>query len=394
MALNIGSNIGASIALRSLRSSDRVLTDSLSKLASGTRVQSARHDAAALAIGSRLRAELKAIETVSVNAGQGISMLQIAEGAYQNTHNILTRMQSLAAQAGSSHLSATERSMLDTEYQALKDELDRLAGSTTFNGQQLMNSNIAWSYNGAVAPPSFSNYVRDFALYGITATTDASSLFVTNAGPGQIIMTFFQNGVSRNFTFLTGPYLTGGIVNQDITLNIYEYDLLTSTHNNVVAGSITLAAGADMTFASFFQNAFNVTSVSATTNTYKVSTGAINSGISANIFGISANNLGLGNSSLTSVTGANNAMIAARAAVDLVAKARSEIGAAQNRMQSAQMSNTTALENLEIARSAYIDLDVASEMAKFTSQKILTEAGIAMLSQANLTPKYLLKFFA
>src|SRR5690606_2437080 len=139
MALNAISNYAANVAHRNLTASDAAATSSLAKLSSGTRVVSARDDAASLAIGSRLNAEVHALRQASVNAGQAISMLQIGEGAMREVQDILIRMKTLAVQASSGQLSATERRMLDNEYQALLAEVDRIAEDTEFNGNQLVN---------------------------------------------------------------------------------------------------------------------------------------------------------------------------------------------------------------------------------------------------------------
>ncbi len=139
MALNIVSNYAADVAHRNLMVNDRMTTDSLAKLSSGSRVVSAKDDAASMAIGSRLNAEVQAQKQAQVNAIQATSMLQIADGAMSKVSDILVRMKTLSVQAGSGQLGSTERSFLDTEYQSLLSEVDRIAQSTEFNGTTLVN---------------------------------------------------------------------------------------------------------------------------------------------------------------------------------------------------------------------------------------------------------------
>jgi flagellin len=139
MALNIVSNYAANVATRYLAKADMSASASLAKLSAGTRVLGAKDDAASLAIGSRLNAEVQAQKQAKVNAGQATSMLQIADGAMSKVNDILVRMKTLAVQSGSGQLSSTERGMLDTEYQALMDEVDRIAQDTEFNGTSLVN---------------------------------------------------------------------------------------------------------------------------------------------------------------------------------------------------------------------------------------------------------------
>src|SRR3990170_480552 len=139
MALTVLSNYAANVAHRNLVAADNAATSSLTKLSSGTRVVSAKDDAAAMAIGSRLNSTVNSLKQASVNAGQGVSMLQIADGAMAKVNDVLIRMKTLAVQAGSGQLSGTERAMLNTEYQLLLSEVTRIAAATEFNGNELVN---------------------------------------------------------------------------------------------------------------------------------------------------------------------------------------------------------------------------------------------------------------
>jgi flagellin len=150
MALNLVSNYSAQVAHRNLAATDMAASQSLAKLSSGTRVVSAKDDAASLAIGSRLSSEVQALKQASVNAGQASSMLQIADGAMAKVGDILTRMKTLAVQSSSGQISSTERGMLDTEYQALISEVDRISQVTKFNGTTLVagSSSTTTALNG------------------------------------------------------------------------------------------------------------------------------------------------------------------------------------------------------------------------------------------------------
>ena len=138
MALNIISNFAANVAHRNLVKTDMQVTASLAKLSAGTRVLSAKDDAASLAVGSRLRAEVAALKQASVNAGQATSLLQIADGALSTIGDILVRMKALSVQSASGQLSQTERNVLDAEFTALKDEVTRISNDTEFNGTTLI----------------------------------------------------------------------------------------------------------------------------------------------------------------------------------------------------------------------------------------------------------------
>ncbi|MFN0044230.1 MAG: flagellin, partial [Alphaproteobacteria bacterium] len=139
MSLNIISNYAANVAHRNLTTNESMVSSSVAKLSAGSRVVSAKDDAAAMAIGSRMAAEVASLKQASINAGQAGSMLQIADGAMSKVSDILTRMKSLSVQAGSDQLSSTERGFLNTEYTQLRSEIDRISGDTEFNGQKLLS---------------------------------------------------------------------------------------------------------------------------------------------------------------------------------------------------------------------------------------------------------------
>ena len=142
MSLSVLHNAAAAVANRLLSSNDTAVSRSVAKLSAGTRVLAARDDAAALAIGSRLSAEVASLNQASVNASQAATMLQIADGAAAQVDTLIVRMKSLSVQAGSQQLGSTERALLDTEFQALKSEVDRIAKVTNFNGRSLLEGDV------------------------------------------------------------------------------------------------------------------------------------------------------------------------------------------------------------------------------------------------------------
>lgn len=137
--LSIRSNFSANATHRILLQTNAKLSLAMAKLSAGRRVLSAKDDPASLAIGSRLGAEVSGLVQAKVNAGQGSSMLQIADGGMENINKILTRMKTLTVQAGSGQLTAGDRSVLNTEFQALASEIDRIAAATDFGGVKLLD---------------------------------------------------------------------------------------------------------------------------------------------------------------------------------------------------------------------------------------------------------------
>lgn len=139
MALNGISNFGANMAHRNLQKSSRNLSLALARLSAGRRVLSARDDAAALAVAARLGAETTGLKQAQINAGLGTSMLHVADGGMARINDALTRMKALAVQAGSDNVSASGRSSINMEFQALASEIDRISADTDFAGTRLLD---------------------------------------------------------------------------------------------------------------------------------------------------------------------------------------------------------------------------------------------------------------
>ena len=355
MALNVISNFAANVAHRHLVKSDMEATGSLAKLSAGTRVLAARDDAASLAIGSRLNAEVHAIRQASVNAGHAVSMLQIADGAMARVSDILIRMKTLSVQAGSGHLSITERSMLDAEYQNLLAEIDRIAADTEFNGVKMVNGSQSvqtMPAGLAVADGVSSVNLSGFDLFGAT-TSAAYSIGYASA--------------TRTFTLTDGSTnWTGSIAASAVTSDLTNQGLVVTLQGN-----------------------------STTSFSFKVGSGTVaaEDEITVTIDGIGTTALTVNGTSITTKTNADVASNSITTAVDNLNTSRANLGAAQNRIEFAAANIATTIENTESARSDLMDLDLASEMSYFTSRQILLQAGVAMLAQANQMPQNLLRLF-
>ncbi|MGB8275119.1 MAG: flagellin [Alphaproteobacteria bacterium] len=203
MALNVISNYAANVSHRYLQNADAAATSSLAKLSSGSRVVSAKDDAASLAIGSRLNAEVQALKQASTNATQASSLLQIADGALSKIGDILTRAKVLAVQSGSGQLSSTERGILDGEYQQLLSEIDRISGNTLFNGVALLSGTdvTSTSLNGQVSSTNYVQAADGFQSIAFDAT-------VTDTTTTTAVFTFSYDSSTN---VLTAKNLTTGV---------------------------------------------------------------------------------------------------------------------------------------------------------------------------------------
>ena len=443
MALNIISNYAANVAHRNLSASDEMATRSLSKLSSGTRVVSARDDAASMAIGARLNATTQALKTATVNVGQANSMLQIADGGMATIDDILVRMKTLAVQSSSGNLSDTERGFLNDEFTELRDEIDRIASSTNFNGIQLLGDggdvaiefgDLAAAGSGEALVPvnGFDNFAITDNNYWATDTdtdlTDNNFEVNINYGAGdQVIMTVtstIDGAADRTQSIDVTDFRTGGTTaigaGESATLNFDELGLSFTVNTNFSASVATIRA--DNTGASDFGTdtdfngsgldsaAGNVVTMAADNgqqlaNSIEFQVGGGNTAndrLSISLTSVDSGSLGTGvggtetalndaTVDIATAAAAQSTVEVVTRAIDDLQRARAAVGTSQNRLDFAGQNLASTQENTESARSTLLDLDVAAEMTAFTSKQILVQSGVAMLAQANQMPQNLLR---
>lgn len=267
MSLNMISNYAANVAHRYLVDVDAAASSSLAKLSSGQRVVSAKDDAASLAIGSRLNAQVQAMRQASTNAVQATSMLQIADGAMSKVSDILIRMKTLAVQAGSGQLSNTERGMLNTEYQSLLSEVDRIANATEFNGVHMVagNATTATSLNQQTpaknfveAADGFQDVKFDSSVTNTSATT-AVFTFTYDSSSNVLTATNLTTGTSQGIDIGTAPIG----VNSTETVTFGNLGLVVDL-NSAFNKSASIVPAAANTFTSDSNGQIETTSISLT----------------------------------------------------------------------------------------------------------------------------------
>ncbi len=394
MALNMISNFAANVAHRNLVKTDMALTSSLAKLSSGQRIVSAKDDAASLAIGSRLAAEVGALRQSNANASQAGSMLQIADGSMARANEILIRMKTLAVQSASGQLSDTERGILDTEYQALKSEIIRIGADTEFNGVKLLSGGQGITFEGTgVDALTGTRGVDAIRASGITfagsATSGTLDLWTTTNANGNYTISASAAGQEFSAAISSSAFTTNMLVTpQSLTL---------SASNAAVTGTITvdLNTALDNTDGLLVSHNNNTIQGSAATSfTFKVGSGAV---AAEDDLTFSIQSLvSIGDSlaaNISTVSGSETSSAEVSAAIDTLNSARANVGANQSRLDFASANLATAVENIEAARSQLLDVDVAHEMTVFTSKQVLLQAGISMLAQANQIPQNLLRLF-
>jgi flagellin len=390
MALTINTNITAMAAQRNLGVSAAKSQSSLMKLSSGSRITSAKDDAASLTIANGLKLDLASLRAARANISQASTMLQIADGGLGQIGDILGRMQTLAATAQSDQISNTERGFLNTEFVNLRQEITRIAEGTEYNGIELLSGTTG--VGASVGTNAIGSAVE--AADGFVAFTFDSNL---RADGEAITIEFDENTNVFTVNALDGA---GGNVLASQSLDLDDFGGAVPAGQTVdlnfsnIGVTIRLSSDFDDTTAINANNEVTIQNVAAgvqgTQLVFKVGVDATDT-ITANINGATAAQLGVDTASVSTRVNADAAVTAIDTAMQRVNSNRASLGALMSRLDFASANIGVQIENNEAARSTLQDTDVAEEMTRFTSQQVLVQAGVSMLAQANQQPALLVR---
>ena len=411
MAATINTNIASINAQRNLTFSGQSLNTTMQRLSSGLRVNSAKDDAAGLAISERMNTQVKGLTVASRNASDGISLAQTTEGALGKIGDMLQRMRELAVQAGNATNSKSDRQALQLEVKQLADEVDRVAKQTNFNGQKVLDGSFAGAVFqvGANSGDNITlGALVDTRAEKISSISYASSAQTNIDTAGTASIASYMDAISAGS--LTVTLTPGGTTNlpalpaasspQERLGQVIEAINNKSADTGVVA-YLTKQEGSEM---------YTVEIMSGKTDTDGKPVKVAFSGFSTTLTGIADANGTIGGS--TAGPPATGAEIDARgindidvgtqagawiglkkidSAIDQVNSARATLGAIQTRFETAVNNIDIQVENLAAARGRIIDADFAVETANLSRTQILQQAGTAMVAQANQIPQNVLQ---
>jgi flagellin len=448
--MRINNNLMAMNTHRQLSINSGNGAKSIEKLSSGFRINRAGDDAAGLAISEKMRGQIRGLGQASRNAQDGISMIQTAEGALNETHAILQRMRELAVQSSTDTNTVEDRTKLQSELDQLTSEITRISTATEFNTKKLLNGDMGKTFATTANTFGASNIqitgsditTGTYTLTKTAAGTDtftigtntasaalgagdisaaAGSLYgnyslqVTNFGAtADVALTGPDNtvtsisGVALNadltiggitFGFATGaaPITSAGTIAFSLTANGLDVDL--SGAKTVVAAPIAAYAGETLNVGGFEFTVRTGSGANGTVNTMNVTDNAVKFHIGANsdqntslsINKMDSTALGIDSLIITTQSGANNAITTINDALESVSEERAKLGAMQNRLEHTIKNLDTSAENLQASESRIRDVDMAKEMMEFTKNNILQQAAQAMLAQANQAPQGVLQ---
>ncbi len=370
MGLRIQNNIAAFNSHRNLQVADKGLSKSLQRLSSGFRINGAADDAAGLAVSMRFRAQIRSLQQASRNTSEANSLLQVAEGATEQITNILQRMKELATQAASSNTGSTDRTNIEAEVTTLEGEIDRIANSTKYAGNSLIDGSFGSLSISSAGSLTGSLGVTAIDVTNASAATSYNISLSTAAGGGVVTVTQGTNTQTLTASAVTG--ISTDTLNFDtFGIKITVNEALNDTgHFGGTGTTLETSVSSASTFQVGYENNAD--------NRISFSLGDMTAaGLTASV-------------SVDTLSNAQNALTAIDNAIDQLASERAVIGKSQNHLGFSFANLASTIENFSAAESVIRDADMAFETVAFTKNQILLQAGTAMLAQANAAPQSVL----
>ncbi|ELM6647517.1 flagellin [Vibrio vulnificus] len=369
MAITVNTNVAALVAQRHLTSATDMLNQSLERLSSGKRINSAKDDAAGLQISNRLQSQMRGLDIAVRNANDGISIMQTAEGAMNETTNILQRMRDLSLQSANGSNSHAERIALQEEMTALNDELNRIAETTSFGGRKLLNGSFgsAAFQIGAASGEAVQVQLKSMRSDGIDM--GGFSYIANGRARSDWQVKEGANALSMSFTNRLGETET-------IQINAKAGDDIEelATYINGQTDKVTASVNEEGQLQLFMAG-------EETSGTLSFS-GDLATELGLQLKGYDA----VDNIDITSVGGAQQAVAVLDTAMKYVDSHRAELGAYQNRFSHAINNLDNIHENLATSNSRIQDTDYAKETTRMVKQQILQQVSTSILAQAKKGP--------
>ena len=382
----INTNMSAILAQNALKSNERAMSSAMEKLSTGVRINSAKDDAAGLAIASKMTAQIRGLNQAVRNSNDAVSLIQTAEGALVETNNMLQRMRELAVQAASDTNTSSDRTALNQEFVSLRSEINRVAQNTQWNGVNILTKQGGSSADGIhkfqvgansnqTIDLTIGNYQTNSssqtAVATVATTTAASGPSATAAA--QVSTFKIQNAVALGdiFSVTVGDKsfthtVTALAATAELTRDAVFAAVITGlgTISGVTGSTTDATSGAKI-------HTFTASSTAYGSNAFNIS-----GGVGGLLSGIHA-------SDILNVANANSAIAAVTTAVATVNAGRSEMGATMNRLQYASDNLAAISANATESRGRVLDADYAKETTELARTQIIAQAGTAMLAQAN-----------
>ncbi|EJG0884321.1 flagellin [Vibrio parahaemolyticus] len=369
MAITVNTNVAALVAQRHLTSATDMLNQSMERLSSGKRINSAKDDAAGLQISNRLQSQMRGLDVAVRNANDGISIMQTAEGAMNEVTNIMQRMRDLSLQSANGSNSQAERTALQEEVTALNEELNRIAETTSFGGRKLLNGTFGKSsfQIGAASGEAIQIELKSMRTDGLDM--GGFSYVAQGRADSDWQVKENANDLTMSFTNRSGE-------TEKIQINAKAGDDIEelATYINGQTDKVTASVNEKGQLQIFMAGEETAGTISFS--------GDLASELGMSLKGYDAVN----NLNITTVGGAQQAVAVLDTAMKFVDSQRAELGAYQNRFNHAINNLDNIHENLAASNSRIQDTDYAKETTQMVKQQILQQVSTTILAQAKQAP--------
>lgn len=391
--MKVNYNVSAMIANNALQRNDNLLSESLERLSSGLKIANAKDNPSGLAMSRRMNSQIEGLGVAGDSSNDAISIVQVADGSLSEIHEILQRMNQLAVQASNGTLTDSDRQTIQEEVSLLKQEIERMAQTTQFNGQSILDgtfdlkgyTTVGDSLDGAVTDASvkLSSYsdVVEAGQYKITGI-DVSYINLTGSTGVDKKGIFFENGSDKEIKIyrvnngVETEYMTNGM---SATINEDVLTLKDSTGKRI---DIQIDRPFDDTVF------LDLTASGAMTMQVGANEGQT---LDIRIPKVSLTTLGIYNLDMANTVGAREAIEDIKGALSTISSIRARLGSYQNRLEHTSNSLDITVENMTAAYSRIMDVDMAEEMTVYSTQQVLSQAGTSMMAQANERPSQVLQ---
>lgn len=368
-AMRINYNVSAMISNNALSNSENLLTKSLERLSSGLKINHAKDNPAGLATAKRMNAQLTGLSKAKENANDGISVIETADGAMTEVHEMLQRLNELAVKSSTGTLSDDDRKMIQQEAEQLCSEIDRISDTVEFDTQKLLNGEFdlkAYTTEETMKVSTYSDKVAkgQYELKNVAIMLDAD---------GNVDS--FQADFAGKFP-------------ADVKVDKIEDNQVYLKASNGFEMTLDLSRAAAEGKTNLGDVDIDATGIGAMRLQIGSNEGQV---LEIQIPSVGIKQMGLENLDLSTKEGAQAAIEKISGAISYVSSVRSQIGAYQNRLESTVNSLDITNENMTSAYSRIMDVDMAEEMTSYTTYQILAQAGTSMLAQANERPSQVLQ---
>lgn len=382
------------IANNALKRNDMALSKSLERLSSGYKINHAKDNAAGLAMARRMNAQLKGISTAGDNAGDGISVIEIADGALSEVHAILQRMNELAVKGANGTLADTDRAMIDEEVQALKDEIERIGETTQFNGQNLLDG--TFDLKGYANQPGLTvDYYSETMDLGKYTINGLEAVFDEEGKLEEVTITSItcpNNDVLQNVAGNPTMFETS-LFYDEVTITAkdgFEIKLTIDMPENATpdANGMVTVLKPDPNVQGDLPYVLDLTGMASMTLQVGANEGQT---LEVRIPPVTKKNIGVLHTNTLTQDSSTEAIDEIANAINFVSQIRSDLGAYQNRLEHTTVNLDTTYENMTSAYSRIMDCDMATEMTNYSSLQVISQAATSMLAQANERPSQVLQ---